>query len=111
MQISDEAFEALKQRDSRAKKFTLKLQDGKQDFVLRPPTWGEYSAWRQIARSSDEKKQVSGSRQLLLFCTLWPDPKGTEYQPIVDRYPGIADNLINHIGEMAGLTAEVEVGE
>jgi hypothetical protein len=111
MLITDEALEALKAKDSRAKKFTLKLDEGKQDVVLRPPSWSEYSAWRQIMRSNDDRKTISANRQLLLFCCLWPDPKGPDYQPLIDRYPGIADNLSNHIGTMAGLTAEVEVGD
>ena len=111
MQIEPEAFEALKAKDSRVKKFSVKLSDGKQDVVLRPPSWHEYSMWRQMIRNSDERKSASANRQLLLCCTVWPDPKGSDYQPLVDRYPGIADNLTNKIGEMAGLTAEVEEGD
>lgn len=111
MQISEGELTALKAKDSRVKKFTLKLADGPQDFVLRPPSWAEYSGWRQMIRNSDERKSASANRQLLLFCTLWPDPKGPDYQTVIDRFPGIADNLTNKIGEMAGLTAEVEEGE
>ena len=113
MRITDEAFEALKAKDARCKKLSVKLKEGVVDIVVRPPSWAEYSGWRQMIRSSDSAKQAAANKQLLLFCTLFPDPKAKdgEFEALVNRNPGLPDNLSTHIGELSGLTAEVEVGE
>ena len=113
MRITDEAFAALKAKDARCRKLTVRLAEGKVDVVIRPPSWAEYSGWRQMVRNSDTAKQAAANKQLLIFCTLYPDPKGQdgEFSALIDRNPGLPDNLANHIGDLAGLTAEGEVGE
>ena len=112
MLISEEAMQAFKAKDARARKFTVRIKhEAPFDVVMRPPSWAEFTSWRQLIRSSEPAKAAGANKQLVLFCTLYPDPKTPEFDQVFNQFAGLCDNLANHLGDMAGLTAEVEVGE
>jgi hypothetical protein len=111
MRITDEQYKALKVKDSRCRKLTMKVMEDVFDIVVRPPTRLEWKAFKALRSNADDNKSAAANDQLLLGCTLFPDPKAVEFAQLFDLYPGISDTLWSHVAKMAGMTAEVEVSD
>lgn len=111
MRVTDEQVAAAKAKDARAKKVTLKVMGETIDVVIRPPTRAEWKSFKQLRANPDEAKSSAANEQLLTFCTIFPDPKGAEFSTLFDQYPGLSDTLWSYAAKMAGMSAEVEVGE
>jgi hypothetical protein len=111
MKILDDQYKALKLKDDRCRKLTLKIMDDEIDVVVRPASRHEWRAHKALRNNSDENKSAAANDQLLLNCTLFPDPKTPEFQQLFDRYPALSDTLWAHVAKMAGMTAEVEFSD
>lgn len=110
--VSDEELQGLKAKDARARKVKLTLAFGDVvEIVVRPASRAEYQQFKQLSNSDKPEEVTKAREQLLVFCSLSPDPKTPELQKLVDQYPAIPDSVWPTLGKMAGITSEIEVGE
>ena len=101
----------MKVKDPRAKKLEIDVLGDVFDVVVRTPSRQEWKAFKALRANSDENKAAAANEQLLLNCTMFPDPKTNDYNALFDRYPGVIDTLWTQVAQMAGMGAKVEAGE
>ncbi|HUB09463.1 MAG TPA: hypothetical protein VMB50_20835 [Myxococcales bacterium] len=75
------------------------------DFILRPPTSGEYKRFRVMAVDSDPLKRTGALEQLFRDCCLLPE--AAELAPILERYPALGEDLGMECRRLAGGFKEV----
>jgi hypothetical protein len=109
MAITDEQYQAARGKNARAKKISLDVCGEAVEIVARPATRTEWKNYKALANNADENKSASANEQLVIFCTLEPDPKTPEFASLLDRYPAAADVISSKIKEISGLSLKVEL--
>ena len=103
--ISPAAIEELKQRHGAARLSTVKVPDGT-TWIIRRPTKAIWTLYVNDARKEGADGSVVNDR-LVLDCVVYPERK--QVAPILDEYPAFSGSLSNVLGEMAGLSGELDV--
>lgn len=111
-EVKDEEFQQHKAKYPRAKRLTVTVEGDRLEFVVRPPSLAEFNAFKALNNDSNPERAETAKIQLWTFCSLSPDPKTPELRQIVEVYPGLPDTIFTKaLGKLAGLGAEVELGD
>ena len=75
------------------------------EFIVRPPTAGEYKRFRSMLLDQDVNKRAGALEQLFRDCCLLPDP--IEVQQALTKFPALAEDLGVECRRIAGAFQEV----
>lgn len=109
--VTDEELNLHKTKNARAKRLTLQIMGEQVELVVRPPSRAEYIQYKALVNSDKPEENAGARYQLLVFCSMSPDPKTSDLSQLVDQYPALPDSIWPTLGKLAGITNEITLGE
>lgn len=101
--MDQERIEALKAKHgSKLRVITLNSEDGKEEFVAKMPSRGEFK--RFVGLLSDDDTKADAFESISVSCIVYPE----NFEGMLEDRPGLAMTLGGKIAELAGVTKRTE---